>query len=152
MKLVFPVFCLLVAGSAAAESKRAEWSVLNGLATGTEIRVTMAGSKTVRGFLQKTDGDSLVINATTSQATLARQDVKRVHSKRQGHRGRNTLIGLGVGAAGGLGIGAGLHHANQTGWFSDFGKYFLTPIGAIIGTVVGVAIPTGGWREVYRAP
>jgi hypothetical protein len=37
-------------------------------------------------------------------------------------------------------------------WFPYFGKVVLTPLGAIIGTVVGVALPTGGWREVYRAP
>jgi len=151
MKLLLALSCVLI-GNAATDSKRGDWAVLRGLATGTEIRVTLSGGRTVRGFFQKNDADSLMINATTSQETLARQDVKRVQSKRPGHRGRNTLIGLGVGAGGGLAVGAGLDHANQTGWFSDFGKAFLTPVGAIIGTVVGVALPTGGWREVYRTP
>ena len=105
MKPVAALICLLVAGRAAAESKRGDWAVLSGLATGTEVRVTLSGKKTVRGFLQRSDADSLVINAPTSQETLARQDVRRVQSKRAGHRGRNTLIGLGVGFAGGLAAG-----------------------------------------------
>jgi hypothetical protein len=152
MKFACALLCVLMAGDAAAQSKRGDWNILGGLATGTEIRVTLSGGRVVRGFLQKNDADSLLVNATISQETLARQDVKRVQSKRPGHRGRHTLIGLAVGAGGGLAVGAGLDHANQTGWFSDFGKAFLTPVGAIIGTVVGVALPTGGWREVYRTP
>jgi len=24
--------------------------------------------------------------------------------------------------------------------------------GVLLGTVIGVALPTGGWRDVYRAP
>ncbi|HEY2015562.1 MAG TPA: hypothetical protein VGH38_18790 [Bryobacteraceae bacterium] len=93
----------------------------------------------------------LAINATTSQEMLVRQNVKRVQLKRPGHRGRNTLIGLGLGAAGGLVAGAGIDHSAKDSWFPNAGKVVLTPIGMIIGTVVGVALPTGGWHDVYRA-
>jgi hypothetical protein len=151
MKLLFVLFCATVAASAAAESTRADWKVLSGLAAGTEIRVSLAGGRTVRGFLQKSEAESLTINATTSQETLARQDVKRVHWKRAGHRGRNTLIGLAVGTGGRLAAGAAIDHSYGGGWFPNLGKAVFTPVGAVIGTVVGVAIPTGGWREVYRA-
>ena len=107
----------------------------------------------MRGFLQKARRGFAGINATTSQETLARQEIKRVQSKRPGHRGRNTLIGLGVGhPADGFAAGAGIDHETPTAGSRNAGKAVLTPIGAIIGTVVGVAIPTGGWREVYRAP
>jgi hypothetical protein len=146
------LWCAVLAGSAAAGTRGADWSVLNGLAPGTEIRVSMTSGKTVRGFLQKSDADSLSINATTSQETLARDDVKRVQSKRPGHRGRNTLIGLGVGMGGGLAVGAAIDHGTGGSWFPNLGKAVFTPVGAVVGTVIGVAIPTGGWREVYRAP
>ncbi len=132
-------------------SAQSSWANVSQLAPGTEIRVDLSGGKTLRGFLQKATPDSLAINATTSQQTLSRTDIRRVQVKRNGHRGRNTLIGLAIGAVGGLAVGAGIDHGNHTGWFSDFGKAALTPLGAIIGTVVGVAIPTGGWHEIYRA-
>src|SRR3954454_20117607 len=151
MKCFVALWLAMFAGAASGQTSRADWNVLSGLPAGTEIRVTLAGGKTLRGFFQKNDADSLAINATTSQETLARQDVKRVQSKRPGHRGRNTLIGLGVGAVGGFALGAGADHAATSNWLPNVGKIILTPLGAIIGTVVGVAIPTGGWREVYRA-
>ena len=151
MKRCIVLVCVLSAVGAATESNR-DWSVLGGLAAGAEIQVTVSGGKMWRGFLQRTDADSLTINATTSQEALARQDVKRVQAKRPGHRGRNTLIGFAAGTAGGLAAGAAVDHSDRGSWFPNIGKAVFTPIGAVIGTVVGVALPTGGWREVYRAP
>ena len=78
----------------------------------------------MRGFLQKADADSLAINATTSQETIERQDVLRVQAKRPGHRGRNTLIGFGVGTGAGLAFGAGVDHADRGSWFPNWGKRF----------------------------
>jgi hypothetical protein len=145
------ILALTFVALAANVSAQSSWENVSQLAAGAEIRVDLSGGKTLRGFLQKATSDSLAINATTSQQTLSRTDIKKVQLKRNGHRGRNTLIGLAIGAGGGLAVGAGVDHGNH-GWFSDFGKAFLTPVGAIIGTVVGVAIPTGGWHEIYRAP
>lgn len=133
----------------------ADWANLNQLAPGSEIRVTLASGRTLRGFLQGVTPDSLAVNATTSQEALSRQDVRRVSLKRPGRRGRNTLIGLAVGTGGGLVFGAvvdsqGSH--DQWNWFPNLGKQVCTPLGLLVGTVVGVALPTGGWRDVYRAP
>ena len=131
----------------------ANWANLNQLVTGAEIRVTLANGNTLRGFMQRITPDSLAINATTSQETLSRQDIRRVALKRTGHRGRNTLIGLAIGTGAGLAIGAGVDSNGGAGnWFPNLGKAVFSPLGALIGTVVGVALPTGGWHEVYRAP
>ena len=135
----------------AAAVDRADWANVTQLPAGSEIRVTLANRKTLRGFLQTAAADSLQINATTSQETIARLDIKRVRLKRPGHRGRNTLIGLGIGAAGGLTTGALIDRASNGDLLENIGKLALTPMGALIGTVIGVAIPTGGWREVYRS-
>jgi len=103
--------------------------------------------------VQRVTTESLAINATTSQETLSRQDIRRVALKRLGHRGRNTLIGLAIGAGSGLAAGAVVDCRAGPGiWLPNAGKEVLTPVGALIGTVVGVALPTGGWREVYRVP
>ncbi len=150
--LLATMVAALAASAAAQQAKPIEqWANLGHLENGSEIRVVLAGGKTLRGFLQSVSPDSLAINATTSQEALSRQDIKLVSLKHPGHRGRNTLIGLAIGAAGGLGTGAAIDHGDH-GWFPNFGKAVFTPIGALIGAVVGVAIPTGGWRVVYRAP
>ncbi len=145
--------CLMsLAMIAAAQQQTPDenWAKLNSLATGSEIRVVLVGRKTVRGFLLKASPDALAMNAATGQETLPRQEIARVQLKREGHRGRNTLIGLLVGAGGGLTAGAMIDSRTTDSWFPNVGKVVFTPLGAIIGTVVGVAIPTGGWREVYR--
>jgi hypothetical protein len=145
----------ILAASAAAQPAKpiANWANLNQLVTGAEIRVTLDDGKTLRGFMQRVTPESLAINATTSQETLSRQDIRRVALKRPGHRGRNTLIGLAVGTGVGLAAGAVVDSKSGPGrMFPDSGKVVFSPVGAIIGTVVGVALPTGGWREVYRAP
>jgi hypothetical protein len=152
-RIILPA--LLGAALAAAQQAKpiANWANLNQLAPGSEIRVTLTTGRTLRGFVQSVTPESLAINATTSQETLARQDIRRVALKKPGHRGRNTLIGLAIGAGAGLAAGAGVDaQANSGDWFPDAGKAVFAPLGMIIGTVIGVALPTGGWRDVYRVP
>src|ERR1035437_1921910 len=146
---------VLAATAAAQQAKPiANWVNLNQLVAGSEIRVTLATGKTMRGFVQRVTPESLAINATTSQETLSRQDIRRVALKRAGHRGRNTLIGLAIGTGAGLAVGVGVdsQSSGQYDLFPNSGKAVLSPWGALVGTVIGVALPTGGWREVYRAP
>ena len=144
-----------LAATAAAQQVKpiADWANLNQLVTGAEIRVTLANGKALSGFMQRVTPDSLVINATTSQGALSRQELRRVALKRPGHRGRNTLIGLAIGTGTGFALGAGVDSkAGPGNCLPNAGKMVLTPLGALVGTVVGVALPTGGWRDVYRAP
>jgi hypothetical protein len=140
-----------LAANATAQAPAGNWAGLTQLAPGTETRITLSGGRTLRGSLRTVTSDSLSIDAAKGQETLSRTEIKRVDRKRGGHRGRNALIGLAIGAGGGLAIGAAVD-SNSHGWFPNLGKAVFTPLGAIIGTVVGVAIPSGGWRQVYRAP
>ena len=156
MTRLFSTFLLaaILAPTAAAQQAKpiANWANLNQLVKGAEIRVTLVTGTTHRGFLQSVTPESLTINATTSQPTLSRQDIRRVALKRPGHRGRNTLIGLAIGTGAGLAVGAGVDaQAGPGNWFPNAGKAVFSPLGALIGTVIGVALPTGGWRDVYRA-
>ena len=137
--------------SAIAQPSTGNWSALRELAPGTELRIAMAAGRTVRGRLQSATAESVSVNSDKGQETIPRAEIRRVESKR-GHRGRNTLIGLAIGAGGGLGVGAAVDSGNHTNWFPNFGKAVFTPLGAIIGAVVGVAISSGGWHEIYRAP
>ena len=148
------VAAVLAATAAAQQAKPiANWVNLNQLVAGSEIRVTLATGKTMRGFVQRVTAESLAINATTSQEMLSRQDIRRVELKKPGHRGRNTLIGLAVGTGVGLAAGAVADSKSGPGvMFPDLGKVVFSSAGVLLGTGIGVALPTGGWRDVYRAP
>ena len=102
------LLALLAAVLAAAQPAKpiANWANLNQLVAGSEIRVTLAAGKTIRGFVERVTAESLAINAATSQEMLSRQDIRRVELKKPGHRGRNTLIGLAIGTGVGLAAGA----------------------------------------------
>jgi hypothetical protein len=146
-----------LAGSAAAQQPAAtdKWASLARLAPDTQIRVALSGGRTVGGNLLNATSDSLAVRTAAGQETLMRTEIKRVQTKGKGRRGRRTLIGLAIGAGAGLAIGAVVDHGDSGKAFNfwpNAGKVVFTPLGAIVGTIVGVAIPTGGWREVYRAP
>ena len=140
------------AGSVAAQplNPKSNWDYLSGLATGSDIRIFLANGKQVHGYLQRVTSDGIAINAPTSQEVVARTEVKRVQSKRASHRRRNTLIGFGVGASTGLVSGAILD-SKASDFLPNAGKIAFGSIGALLGTGIGAAWPTGGWREIYRA-
>ena len=144
---------LIMLAAALAPAQKTNWANVKGLPVGGEIKVSLEGGKSYRGQVQDVTDDSLVIVAASSQQSLARAQVAKVATKGESHRLRNTLIGLGVGAGAGLGIGAGADsRCNGNCWFgNNLGKEIVTPLGAIIGTIVGVAWPTGLWHEVYRS-
>ncbi len=132
-----------------------DWSSVTGLPLGSELRVSLSGGRTLRGSLEAATPDSLTIKVSKGQEVHQRQDVRRVQLKRPGRRLRNTLVGLGVGAGAGLAVGAGLDRSRSGDMYNivpNAGVIVLTPLGAIVGTVVGVVLPTGGWRSTYRAP
>jgi hypothetical protein len=136
----------MLALAAAAQVPSSGWNSVQAISPGTEVRVTSGGAMDVRGKLASTTDNSLTISLGRSQRSFSRAQIVSVAVKKTGHRLRNTLIGLGVGAAVGLVIG--LATANQCEGEITCGLVGAT--GPIGGTVVGLVWPTGGWREIYR--
>jgi len=135
-----------------------EWASLGhtpAISAGTEIQAKTIDNKRYQGQFKAADDEALVMIIAGSEQRLARATVARVSVKKEGHRLRHTLIGLAIGAAGGLTLGA-IADARCTGKCIEgknpLGKEVGTPLGLLIGAIIGVALPTGGWREVYRAP
>jgi hypothetical protein len=146
-------FALLLAFAVTAATAQDNWARVKNLTIGGEIKVSSADGKSYQGQLQSVTDESLVILAANTQQSLARAEVLKISTKGESHRKRNTLIGLGIGAGTGLATGASADHGCRNCLFGNdnLGKEVLTPIGAIIGTIVGVAWPTGTWHEVYRS-
>ena len=154
LSLGYMRFMLSLAFASGLAVAQPNWANVKGLTIGGEIKVSAAGGKSFRGQLQSVTDDSLVMLAANTQQSVPRAEVLRVSTKGESHRKRNTLIGLGVGAGTGFGIGAGIDHGcvPQGCFFSDnIGKAVFTPLGALIGTIIGVAWPTGTWHEIYHA-
>jgi hypothetical protein len=83
----------LAAAAAAQQAKPiASWVNLNQLVAGSEIRVTLAAGKTMRGFVERVTAESLAIDAATTQEMLSRQDIQRVELKKPGHRGPRSDV------------------------------------------------------------
>ena len=135
-----------------------DWASLGNtpaISAGAEIEARTTDNKRYRGQFKAIADDALVMTTASGEQRLARAIVSRVSVKQAGHRLRNALIGFGIGAAAGLTLGA-VADARCTGNCIEgkqpLGKEAGTPLGALFGAIIGVALPTGGWRVVYRAP
>jgi hypothetical protein len=143
---------LLIALASGLAVAQPNWANVKNLPVGEEIRVSAEGGKSFRGQLQSVTDESLVILAANTQQSLPRAQVLKVSTKGESHRKRNAFIGLGIGAGAGLGIGAAVDRC--TGFCigpRDIGKAALTPLGALLGTIIGAVWPTGTWHDIYRA-
>jgi hypothetical protein len=156
IKLTRAVAVLLVfALAAAAQSPAQNWDNVKALAVGTLVRIAV-GSRTVGGNLQNVSDDSLAFNSGKGQEMFTRQEVVRVSVKKSDHRRRDALIGLGIGAGVGalFGGAASCETGGHVPCISKPSRGTLVGIGAFgvgaVGALVGVLLPTGGWREVYK--
>ncbi|HEV8413836.1 MAG TPA: hypothetical protein VGQ49_09600 [Bryobacteraceae bacterium] len=153
-KLVWLAVMLVLLGAIApAQTNLTDWNTVKALATGASVRIT-TGSRTVGGRVLRVTDDSLVLSAGKTQEMFPQNEVKRVLLRGDSHRGRNSLIGLGIGGAAGAVIGAAAHQ-DCTGWcFFNTSRGADAAGGAIglggIGAIVGALIPSRSWFEVYR--
>jgi hypothetical protein len=150
-----PLLLLTLAPALVAQS-RANWDSVKQMSAGQPIRVSLTDGRNVTGALLSVTDESLTVAASKSQEALTRTMVAKVSSRGANHRLRNTLIGFGVGAGGGLIAGAVTDaetcHPNQLlGCIGgkNLGKEVFTPLGALIGGLVGALLPSGRWRTVY---
>ncbi len=142
--VLIPILALVATGQAPTSN----WDNVKMMAPGTGVRVTAGNSKPVRGKLESVTDNDLVVEAGTSTQSFSRLDIRRLEVKKKGHRVRNTFIGLGVGTAAGVGIGAA-QSSGCTVFLCDLAPLVYGAIGLVAGTVTGLVWPTGGWRQVY---
>ena len=134
-----------VALCAAKDGSGFSWENLSSLRTGDTIRVDN-GKQKVSGQLVAVTAEQITVQARDGETRFARSDVRRVHTRSASHRLRNTLIGLGVGAA----VGAVLYGTIGQLFRNEgatTGGFLGLPMAA--GTAVGAALPARGWKKVY---
>jgi hypothetical protein len=141
----------LVTANLAGQTGAHDWNAVRALAPGTSGRITV-GARTIRGTINRTTDEALVITSGAGQESIDRQQVSTVSVQQPSHRKRNALIGLAAGTGVGLGIGvAARPKSNQLQIVSSSTVVAAATVaGALVGTIVGVVIPTGGWKEIYR--
>jgi hypothetical protein len=126
----------------------ASWENLKRVKPGTLIKVVLTDAKSYQGPYQSFTDEEISIGQENGARHISRKDILRISAKQPGHRGRNTLIGLAAGTAVGLGVGAVADAKPHL--FPNAGKEVGSALGLLGGTLIGVAVPTGGWQEIYR--
>jgi hypothetical protein len=125
----------------------ANWDNLKNLAPGNEIRIVLNDAKSYEAKFQSVNDDAIVVRLATGDQAFTRQSVLRVSSKRTSHRGRDALIGVGIGVVGALAIDASVCEDCTAGtWAGD------TVGCGLLGAAVGALVSKGAhWHDVYRA-
>ncbi len=126
------------------------WDNLRQLRPGEKIQVVDMKLKSVDGGFAAYSEEAISVRVGRDEVSVPRTQVFSVKKQERSHRGRNVLLGLAIGAAGGAvaGVvkGATYHEKGETGVF----MLVYTPIGAGIGAVGGACVPSGE-VTVYRA-
>ena len=145
---------LLLAGLpwlGSAQASPESWDNLRHLRAGEAIEVVDAKMKSHGGDFAGYTHEGISLRRDGREATIPRANVASVKRRGVSHRRRNVLLGLAIGAAGGLTVGAiqgkTYHEKGETTVFMAV----WTPIGAGIGGVAGAVLPARAEVTVYRA-
>ncbi len=151
MPSVLVVLLGAAAGLLSGQNREESWDNLRQLRSGEAIEVVDAKMRSHRGAFAAYTPEAISLRQGGGELSVPRGEVASVKRRRESRRGRNALLGLAIGAAGGLAVGAirgkTYHEAGETPVFIAV----WTPIGAGIGAAAGAAVPTGREVTVYRA-
>ena len=141
------LLCVVPLGLRARDAGHDSWENLKQLQPGQRIEVVDMKLKSVKGTFVSFSAEAISLRVMSDEVSVKRPDVMRVSLRENSKRTRNLLIGLGIGAAGGLAAGVGLME-RETGYAGAVAG--TTVLFAAVGAGVGAAFP--GSRTIYRAP
>jgi len=131
----------------------AEWNRLGQLKTGQEVEVVLNDAKSYKGKFQSVSDTALTVRLESGDQPFDRQNILRVSAKASSRRLRNIALGGVAGLGAGAGIGAATNRGGRNQIVSPTGVG--AAVGAVIGlgagAALGAALPSGEWREIYRA-
>ena len=125
-----------------------DWDNLRQVRIGDKVEVVRHNLSKHKGKVLAWTEESISLRLKNQDVTIPREDVYRVTQLSKGHRGRNALIGLGLGAAAGTLIGRAQWCSGEPGF--NVCTFVGLVFGVGIGAGVGSAFP--GHPTIYRAP
>ena len=145
-RLLWGLFLLvLLPGLGLAQTGQASWDNLRRLGVGEKIEVVDMKLKSFRGTFVSFSPEAISLRVGSDEVAVQRADVLRVTSRERTRRGRNALIGLAIGAAGGLATGLGIME-REPGYAGAVAG--TTILGAVVGAGLGAPFP--GYQTIYR--
>ena len=148
------VLSALVPGLGFAQTAQDSWDNLKTLRVGEKIQVVDQRLKSLTGTFVGVTEEAISFQVGQDSVTVQREDVLRVTCRERSRRGRNALIGLGIGAAAGAaGMVIALEKTTNGPVYYDGEAAAQIASGAIlvggIGAGVGAAFPSH--PTIYRA-
>jgi hypothetical protein len=139
--------CFLAAVPAFANNEL--WSVVQGIAPGSQIEVQVKGAKH-RGTLSAVTEAGLSVNTGTAQMSLSRPEIRKVKVRKSNFKRRAIVLGI-VGAAAGTAISIPFVLSNEG---SDHAA--IVAAGSAIGFGIGVGVGSlaalaPGYYTVYES-
>ena len=149
--IVAIVASLLLAGQLLAQTGQDSWDNLKALGVGEKIQVVDQRLKSFFGTFVAVTEEAISFQVGQDSLTVQRPEVLRVTSRERTRRGRNALIGLGIGAAAGAAFGV-IMAANDPETTER--EYPLAAVGGAVlfggvGAGVGAAFPS--YATIYRS-
>ena len=123
--------------TALGQALQDSWHNLEQLQRGQRIQVVDVHMKTLNGEFVRLSQDTFTLRVKKGEVTIGRLDVIRVSTRDTSKRLRNTLIGLGIGSAGGLALGFGIME-RETGFAGAVAgtAVFFGGVGAGVGALI----------------
>ena len=128
-----------------------DWNNLQQLRVGDKVEVVRTDLSKHKGTFLSFSDEAISLRIGKDEVGVQRPKVFRVSVREHSKRLRNTLIGLGIGAAAGavVGVAAVAGKPRQAGE-RRLSVVIGTLIGSGVGTVVGAAL-SPGYQTIYRA-
>ena len=129
-------------------SGESDWGNLRQLRVGDKVEVVRYNLSKHKGKMLAWTEESISLRLKNQEVTISREEVYRVTQLSKGHRGRNVLIGLGLGAAVGTLIGRAQWCSGEPGFNA------CTFVGLVMGTGIGAGVGAAfpNHPTIYRAP
>lgn len=142
MRAFAPLLCVLALSCASvAQTGKSSWENLRQLKVDQKIQIAeTSGAKHSVYFLSASDS-AIRFRENIGERSIERSAIRSVKLT-DPRRGRNALIGLGVGAAGGAALGAATAPSNGILGGKGFGAFAVGLLGAAIGAGAGAILPT----------
>jgi hypothetical protein len=114
-----------------------DWASVVATQPGEKLVVKLKDGRSVEGKLVRTSDTILTLSSHNKTTDFNRGDVLRAHRIAPTSAKKATLIGLGIGIAAGVGLGA-MGSCRSDGFIGDcFAPSVIVPVGAVAGAGLG---------------